>query len=412
MRAFCLLLLLMGLASCSGGYQDTSIRLVADWEPQEAVFMGFRSLEMDSSYDYVTLRMVRELSQRVEVKLIVEDSSLVQDDKAFLVGYGVDTSRVEILIENLTYFWIRDPGPIFYKDHNGQTGVADFRFNYYSSLDPDSIPEEQIPLDQYDRIFADKYNLPFISSDLVIEGGGFETNGKGTAILVESVVMQRNPAWSKERVETELREKYNVKTVIWLPCGLAEDPYYMGHLYDDYFGFGTGGHSDEFVRFVNDSTLFLAWEFSDADSAFPLREINHNRMDVVYDILKNAIDWRGRLFKIEKVPLPVLFYKEVPLDQGTRDYLLVRDSTLSVIPGQIIHIVACASYLNYLVTNELVLLPVYWDPSVPDIQRQRDEQVKKLFQQYFPQRKVIGIPSLSLNYAGGGLHCTYFSRPK
>lgn len=402
-------LLLTG--SCVTDPRGAGVRLLAEWEARLEVFVGFRTWETDSAYDHISVRMACDLSRFHKVTLLVEDSALLPVDKRFLHTGGADTLQIRFLVESPTYFWIRDPGPLFYQDQTGQTGIADFRFTYYTGLCPDSIPEEHIPLDRYDRLFAERFRYPVVSSNLVVEGGGFETNGDGTVILVEPLFLHRNPGWTKARTEGELRQLYGVQTVIWLPDGLAEDPYYMGHLYQDFFGFGTGGHSDTFVRFVNDSTIFLAWMEDDPDPDFPLRAENQRRMQANYEILSQARDHHGRGFTVVLVPQPVLFYQTRVLDEDTRIFLTDQHPELNLTREQPIHIVASAGYLNFVMTDRIILLPAYWDPSVPAQQKERDMKVLRIFESWCPDQHIVQINPLSLNFAGGGMHCMTFCRP-
>jgi len=402
---------LLFLFACSENGDFVKVRMLAEWEPQEEIYMGFRTHGAGSEFEYATVRIISELSRVGKIKLIVQDSTLLPEGESFFADHNCDTSNISIVYEEMTYFWIRDPGPIFYEDRTGGIGVADFRFGYYANTNLDSVSSDEIPMELYDRNFAEKHGMPSIQSGLSIEGGGFETNGHGSVILVESIILNRNPGWTKEQIEDELSQKFGVKTLIWLKQGLAEDPDYMEHLYDNFYGFGTGGHSDEFVRFVNDSTIFLAWEFSESLPEYPLREENMKRMKENYSILSQTKDHRGKNFNIVKIPIPVIFYKASELDQGTVDYLSSKNSGHKVEEGDLINIVACAGYLNFIISNHTVIIPKYWTYTVPEIQKERDSQVLSLFEQYFPERDVIQINPLVLNYAGGGMHCIYFSVP-
>lgn len=397
--------------SCCNTLNNSKVQLIAEWEPQKEVWIGFRTRDMGPEFEYATIRMIRAISEKDFVKVIIQDSTLLPEGKSFFVGHDCDTSNIEIVFDELCYFWARDPGPIFYRYDDGGFGVADFRFGYYANLDLDTVSSDKIPMELYDRNIAQEFNYKTIESNLSIEGGGFETNGNGTVILVESVLLNRNPGWSKDSIEQELNDKFDVQTVIWLPRGLAEDPDYMKHLYGDYYGFGTGGHSDEFVRFVNDSTIFLAWEFSDPHPDYPLREKNIQRMEVNYSILQSTKDWQGKSLTIVKIPIPEIFYKVVELDEGTVQYLQQEKQDFGFVAGDRINVVACAGYLNYLITNNLVIIPKYWSYSVPEVQQEKDSLVLALFQQYYPERKIMQINPLVLNYAGGGMHCIYFSLP-
>jgi agmatine deiminase len=44
-------------------------------------------------------------------------------------------------------------------------------------------------------------------TDIVLEGGGIEVDGKGTAVITESCVLNgnRNPRWTKKDYEADLR---------------------------------------------------------------------------------------------------------------------------------------------------------------------------------------------------------------
>ena len=62
-----------------------------------------------------------------------------------------------------------------------------------------------------------------------------------------------------------------------------------------------------------------------------------------------------------------------------------------------------AAYSNYLVTNGLVLVPVYGQP--------QDETAKAIIAEHFPGREVVGIPTLTLTEEGGAIHCVTQQQP-
>ena len=96
--------------------------------------------------------------------------------------------------------------------------------------------------------------------------------------------------------------------------------------------------------------------------------------------------------------------------------LLTEVGILSLMPGHTLSIgdtiqgVASAGYLNFLVTNDLVLSATYAEYGSED----KDEEAKKILQQVFPDRKIVMIDALPLNgvYAGGGIHCVTMQEPK
>ena len=62
-----------------------------------------------------------------------------------------------------------------------------------------------------------------------------------------------------------------------------------------------------------------------------------------------------------------------------------------------------ASYLNYLVTNNLVLMPAFGN--------RNDRRAQAVLEKSFPGRRVVPIPAVSLNAEGGSIHCVTQQQP-
>ena len=103
--------------------------------------------------------------------------------------------------------WLRDSAPTFIVDPAGKRAAAAFTFNAwgakYHPHDKDAALGERI---------GALAGLPVYRSDLVVEGGGFLSDGEGTLITAETCVLNpnRNPGWSKARAEAELRAMLGV----------------------------------------------------------------------------------------------------------------------------------------------------------------------------------------------------------
>ena len=63
-----------------------------------------------------------------------------------------------------------------------------------------------------------------------------------------------------------------------------------------------------------------------------------------------------------------------------------------------------ATYANFLIMNEVVLLPYYGLP--------QDEPAREVLQEAFPTREVIGIPCEALIQQHGSLHCITMQYPQ
>ena len=87
----------------------------------------------------------------------------------------------------------------------------------------------------------------------------------------------------------------------------------------------------------------------------------------------------------------------------TPDVRSVSPQAYGVTSGSRSGSVTDAAYTNYLVTNGVVLLPVYGRPE--------DEDAKAIIREQFPGREVVGIPALTLTEEGGAVHCVTQQQP-
>jgi agmatine deiminase len=384
----------------------TSWVLPAEWEPHEAIWMGFRSRE--EAYDSVTLPMLRALTRHIDVRLVVETNSLIPDGIGFLADEGVETSRIDVFVQSPTDVWYRDPGPVFLR-RGAALAIADFLYSNYSNVHPDSVSAKALAHEKIDEDVARRLGLPTVPSRVVIEGGSIEVNGKGTLILSE-LTRRRNPHLTRKQIEEDLKRTLGQRHVIWLKEGLAEDPQNLQRIVENYYAAGTGGHTDDFVRFVNDSTVLLAWVDERERDAHPMNAVNYKRMSENFEILSRARDQDGRPLRIVRVPLPDVQYETRELN--ARRLTRYQQLDASLVIGATIRQVATASYLNFVVTNGVVLVPTYWRQGQSVSQREKDEKAGRLFESLFPDREIVRVEVLPLNYSGAGMHCLVQQQPR
>src|SRR4051794_1336898 len=138
------------------------------------------------------------------------------DARAALAG------EVEVWEAAIDDSWLRDSGPIVVDGHGVQFG-----FNAWGGKFP--------PWDDDATIagrLCDHLGLPWERSEMVLEGGAIAVDGAGTLITTEECLLNpnRNPGWSRERIEAELRARLGAERVVWLPYGLLEDRDTDGHI--------------------------------------------------------------------------------------------------------------------------------------------------------------------------------------
>jgi agmatine deiminase len=242
-----------------------------------------------------------------------------------------------------------------------------------------------------------------------MEGGAMETNGKGVLLQCEQVTLERNPGWTKKQIEDEFRRLLNISKVIWLKKGTADDGRKFNP-YKNYLFTGTGGHLDEFVRFADANTILLGWIDEKDIDKHPLNRITYERMKENLNILEKATDQDGNPFRIIKVPLPSII-ELGQVDENTEISGNGLDSLLSKAENRTnkkMTKVAAVSYLNFLVTNDMIINASYVNHGTSI---EYEERVKAIFKEVFPDREQVWIDVLPLNRNGGGIHCITHHEP-
>jgi agmatine deiminase len=143
----------------------------------------------------------------------------------------------------------------------------------------------------------------------------------------------------------------------------------------------------------------------DAD---PVSNMSYDRLEENYKILKASSDQDGKKFKIIRVPVADIIYDEFVIKESDLEELRYFHGST---PGQTIKSIIAASYLNFFISNGVVLVPAYWKEGTPQSTKAKDGAVKHILQKVFPDRKVVQIHSENFNYAGSGMHCATQQQP-
>lgn len=241
----------------------------AEWEEHEAVWLGWKENPMAQFYPGV-VNLIKTLTPNVPVKIAISSEKLLQDAKEHLYNQGIDRDMVKFYTMPGNQYWIRDYGAAFLINKKGELGVADFGFDDYGLPEflrlmyegnNDSIRKySKIRINpktaMIDSLMAITENAVIKKTKVIHEGGNIEVNGKGTLIVCEEAVFNRNPNLTKKEIEVEFKRVLGVTNIIWLKKSLADDPNgFFRRITGNYVGGGVM-HSDEFVRFSDANTYY------------------------------------------------------------------------------------------------------------------------------------------------------------
>jgi agmatine deiminase len=347
--------------------QSLGYRMPAEWEPHAATWLAWPHNRTDwpgkfEAIPWVFADIVRHLAQVEDVHLIVSSAREKKSAQEVLKRSHVDTTRVKFHLWPTNRIWTRDSGPIFIKNADS-VALTHWRFNAWAKYS-DWKNDRQLPT----RV-AKKFKLKCFTPTLVLngkphhvvlEGGSIDVNGQGLMLTTEecllSRVQQRNPGLTRAQLEQVFSNFLGIERVIWLDRGIQGDD--------------THGHVDDMSRFVARDTVLTAVEPSRSDANYePLQE-NLRR-------LRAATDLQGRKLQIVEIPLPrpVIFRRQrLP-----------------------------ASYANFYIANNLVLVPTFNDPN--------DRVALNILAGLFPDREIVGIHCGDFIWGLGAIHCMTQQQP-
>ncbi len=387
-----------------------TFRIPAEWEPQEKVWLTWFGQERRDS---TSCRVIEALQPNVKLSLNVESDSMKTVAINYMANYKIDVSEIEFIIDAYIDFFTRDY-VFFVKDQNDKLQIVCFdysSFGTYPDIHGIPMPAEEKKFGEWDERLVEQLNLPSINSQFVFEAGGIEANGKGTLLIIKQMAMQRNPNKSISEIEAELSRTLGARKIIWLEDGLIEDRHFpkFGPFYKNYFGGGANRHVDELCRFVDESTVILPYISLKDKNNNPIDSLNYPMLEANYKILQNATTADGEKLKIIRIPMPEIEELKYTMAIEESDYKKFNAFGFNI--GDSIYRIPAASYCNYFISNNVVLIPKYWKPGMSDTQKQKDEEVKNIFKELFPDRQVIQIYTRTVNRGGGGIHCMTHELP-
>ena len=336
-------------------------RLPAEWEPHDSVWISWplnpgiwpgRLPRLQKQF----AELVELLSRYVPVSINAA-AEQHENVRAALTSAGADLRRCWLMNHPTNDVWCRDHGPIFVHTAHGGLAVTDWQFNAWGGKFSPWNLDNEVP-----RRVAETLGLARFESSLVLEGGAIETDGAGLLLTTETVLLNenRNPDWTKERIEQELRRLLGVRHVFWFANGIDGDD--------------TDGHVDDFCRFVRPGRVVCATEQNEQDANFRVLRENRER-------LADLRDTNGRVVEVVELPMPV------PLTASNW-----RQERLP------------ASYANFLITNGAVIVPTFSQP-------QLDQHAVGILADCFPDREVVGFDCQDFVFEGGAVHCLTQQQP-
>jgi agmatine deiminase len=333
---------------------ETVISIPPEWAPQRAIWTAWPANADEWHGDLASPR--RDVATLIQALAPFNRVRLlVGSVEAEQSAHAALDGTADLIPSHYGDIWLRDTGPIFARIGD-ETIALRFRSNGWGGKF--DMPGDATVGDDVARLAGS----PVRKFDFVLEGGAIEHDGNGTILTTRETLLNANRnGWTEAQAEAALGEALGARKIVWLDRGLRNDH--------------TDGHIDVLARFIGVRRIVCQTPFgADDPNADVLTEIAHR--------LESATDASGQPFEVVKIPSPGL----------------VLDGRGEALP---------ASHLNFVIANRIVAVPVYGTASAED--------AIAALRAAFPERKVLGLASLSLlgsGPAGGGsFHCITQQEP-
>lgn len=290
-------------------------------------------------------QIIAAVSQTQPALLLHSPSSDIDDIRQQLSNANARLENVSLVAQANNDIWCRDYGPISLSD--GQ--LLDFQFTGWGGKFPAQLDNAATQ----NLVNAGIYP-PVKSFELILEGGAIDYDGNGSLITTTTCLLNpnRNTGMSKDEYEEFFATHMGIEQVLWLDHGwLAGDD--------------TDSHVDMLARFAPDNQLL----FQGCDDS---EDEHYAALQALKAELAGLRNINGDAYHLIELPLPAARYDA----EGDR------------LP---------ASYANFLVTNQQVLVPSY--------DCEQDAEALALIAACFPGRQALGINCEALIQQYGSLHC-------
>jgi len=346
--------------------QTNNYILPAEWEPQSAIQLTWPHAETDWAYmlNDITATYVEMAREIADHERLIVAAPHIAEVKSLL-----DSVLPAASAANITYpacptndTWARDHGFLTLIPTDEESGHAplllDFCFNGWGckfAADKDNAINRSL----YDsHVVTGTYESHL---DFVLEGGSIESDGRGTVFTTSQCLLapHRNQPLNQAQIEQQLIARLHAKRIVWLDHG-------------NLIGDDTDGHIDTIVRVAPDNTLLYIGNVSPDDEQY-------DDFCALEQQLRSLLTASGKPYRLLSLPMPDAIFD----DDGSR------------LP---------ATYANFLVTNEKVLVPVYG-------QKANDEAAISTIASAFPSRKMVAIDSRPIIRQHGSIHCCTMQLP-
>ncbi|NHI94524.1 MAG: hypothetical protein EAX96_18680 [Candidatus Lokiarchaeota archaeon] len=313
----------------------------AEFESQGAVFIAWPSFYREVWDNYA--KLVKNLKSATKVYLLVNNEYWHRAVITYLFQKGViDLQNVKFIYVVTDEPGIRDYGPTSVIAEGDQPVFIYSKFDLTRLGFPYQANNAKAAIKLGEYLNVSTYHIP-----IILEGGQILSDGTGTIFTMEEVLISNKIDFST--LEKLMNKYYGAKRIVVFPQ-VDGSP---------------GGHIDPLIKFLNEETVLVA----KCPSWYSMHEGLENMANIL-STLKSYCG-NGEPYKVYRMHTPKKTYIDI---WGITQH----------------------SYINGLITNKKVLVPIFGDAS-------EDIHALDIYNSVMPNHEVIGINFNELRL--GTIHC-------
>lgn len=331
----------------------------AEWVKQDAVLLSWPHENTDWSYmlsevQECFVHIAEAISDDEDVIIVTPEPESVAEQ----LSHIAHQERIHLYKIDTNDTWARDFGAITVKKADDFVPY-DFKFNGWGlkfASDKDNLINRN--LEKY-KIFSSPLSNHL---NFVLEGGSVESDDRGVIMTTSNCLLSpnRNGQFSRDEIENYLKHEFGAEKILWVDYGELE-------------GDDTDSHIDTLARFIPGNTIV----YTKCDR---VEDSHYEELEKMGEQIRTFTNADGEPYNFVTLPLPDAIYDE----DGLR------------LP---------ATYANFLITNNSVLMPVY-------NQAENDRIALETMQKAMPGYKITGIDCNALIKQHGSLHCVTMQFPE
>ena len=309
------------------------VRLPAEWEPIGAVLVSW-PIYFPANWKTIT-GFVREIVTDADALVLAPNEFWQRAVELYLGRAGLDLARVRFIRVPIDDVWVRDFGPITVV--SPATGAPAFVANPYVIAGQPYYKHDAEAAAEIGRSFG----LPIHYLPVIVEGGNILSDGQGTLMLADSVLLH-NPDTPPDKLERIFAQYYGCRRLLLFPRLEGE----------------VTGHIDVVVKILDEDTVMV--------TGSPKDHKWHHTIEDIAARLAATPSAKGSPYKVIRIPLP-------RTDTDFQEW----------------------TYINSLTLNRKVIVPIY---GVPE-----DEEALRIYREAMPGHQIVGVNYRQ--YPVGAVHC-------